>query len=57
MSNSKKARVLIVGDGFGRLYTALYFDKPLASGANVEVTTRQSGNIGSVSQIALVTPQ
>ena len=36
--SSNKPRVLILGGGFGGMYTALEFERALARGANVDVT-------------------
>ena len=38
MGSGSKARVLILGGGFGGLYTALRLEKALAADAGVEVT-------------------
>ncbi|HSC69878.1 MAG TPA: FAD-dependent oxidoreductase, partial [Candidatus Methylomirabilis sp.] len=38
MSAADRQRILILGAGFGGLYTALHLEKALARGANLDVT-------------------
>ena len=41
---SKKTQILILGSGFGGLYTALHLEKSLAKDADIEITLVNSEN-------------